>query len=62
MHLAVLDKEIELVRVLHQNKANAKIKNNDGYSAIDFCFSDLDQVLLRYFRSLAEYRKEFQQL
>ena len=61
MHLAVLDKEIELVRVLHQNKASALIKNKDDYSPIDFCFSDLDKVLLRYFRSLPEYRKEFQQ-
>jgi len=59
MHLAVLDKEIDLVRELQAHGAKATIKNNDGYSCIDYCFSDLNQTLLKYFKSLPEYSKEF---
>jgi len=61
MHLAVLDKDLDLIRTLHLNGANAKIKNNDGYTALDYCFSDLDKTLLKYFRSLSEYRKDFKE-
>ena len=59
MHLAVLDKDLDLIRVLDQNGADANIKNKDGFSALDLCFSDLDKTLLRYFRSLPKYTKEF---
>ena len=59
MHLAVLDKDLDLIRVLDQNGADANIKNKDDFSALDLCFSDLDKTLLRYFRSLPKYTKYF---
>ncbi len=59
MHLAVLNKDVDIVTVLDQYGASAEIKNNDGYSALDLCFSDLDQNMLRYFRSLPKYADEF---
>jgi len=61
MHLAVLDKDLDLIRALHLNGASAKIKNHDGYSALDYCFSDLDKTLLKYFRSLSDYSKDFRE-
>jgi len=59
MHLAVLNKDVNIVSTLHQCGASADIKNNDGYSAIDLCFSDLDQTMLRFFRTIPKYADEF---
>jgi len=59
MHLAVLDKNIDIIRELQAYGGKANIKNKDGYSCIDYCYSDLNKTLLKYFKSLPEYAKEF---
>ena len=35
MHIAVMNRCIEMVRLLDQNGANATVKNSDGLSAIE---------------------------
>ncbi len=59
MHLAVFDKNLGAVRALQELGAKATIKNEDGLSPIDYSLSDLDKVLLKYFRSIPEYVNEF---
>ena len=56
MHMAVASKNLPIIRILDDNGADARIKNQDNFSAIDVAITeDLREAKL-HFMSKAKYR------
>lgn len=42
MHFATLKKDMEMCNLLEEFESDARIKNKDGLSSIDICYTDSD--------------------
>ncbi len=62
MHFGVLDKNLEVLKALDLNGGDARIKNKDQYSPIDLSMSELDEIVLKHFRSLPRYTQFFKDM
>ena len=59
LHIAVFSKDLEMVKILVEGKANPRIKNKDALNAIDLCYTEKDKSLLHYFRSQPQFNDIF---
>lgn len=51
LHLAVLNKNLSMIKILAEFYCDAGILNKDKLSPIDLCYSDRDISLINFFRS-----------